>query len=69
MKFKTQAILTCVIGLAIGGSISIAKADDTDWLPSVICRENKVLVVFTKQNFYMKVNNIFCTYTDELVKL
>lgn len=70
MKFKTQAISTCIIGLILGGCISIARADEsTDWLPSVICKENKVFVVFTKQNFYMKVNNIFCTYSDELVKL
>ena len=69
MKFKTQAISTCIIGLLLGGFISIAKADDTAWLPSMICKENRVFVVFTKQNFYMKVNNIFCTYTNELVKL
>lgn len=37
MKFKTQAISTCIIGLILGGSISIAKADDdTSWLPSLI---------------------------------
>lgn len=69
MKFKTQAISTYIIGLLLGGFISIAKADDTAWLPSVICKENRVFVVFTKQNFYMKVNNIFCTYNEDLVKL
>jgi hypothetical protein len=70
MKFKNQLITACVTGLLIGGTISTVKADETqDWLPSVICKDNRVYVVFTKQSFYIKVNNIFCTYNEDLVKL
>lgn len=70
MKFKTQAISTCVIGLLLGGSISIARADDTtDWLPDVVCKQNTVYVVFKQHKLTMKVNGIFCTYNEDLVKL
>lgn len=67
MKFKHQLITACLVGFLLGGGVSLAKADEsTDWLPSVVCKDNKVHVVFTKQNFYMRVNNIFCTYIEDL---
>lgn len=70
MKFKAQLFYSCLLGLFLGASISAAKADSIeDVLPSVICKDNRIYVVFTQQKFYMKVNNIFCSYHEDLVKL
>jgi hypothetical protein len=74
MRFTKQLIISCALGLALGATSGLAKAEpdlkDFNLEPfKIVCVKNKVYAVWEHRNLVVKIDGIFCTNIEDLVKL
>ena len=74
MKFPKQLLLSSILGLALGATSGLAKAETNtkDFNPEpfkILCVKNKLYVVWEHRDLVIHVKGVFCTYDEELVEI
>jgi hypothetical protein len=74
MNFSKQLLLSCVLGLTLGATSDLAKAEpdlkDFNLEPfKIVCVKNKVYAVWEHRNLVVKIDGIFCSNIEDLVEL
>jgi hypothetical protein len=74
MKFTKQLIISCVLGIALGATSGLVKAEQNlkDFNPEpfkVVCVKNKLYVVWEHRELVIQVKGIFCSDDEDIVKL
>jgi hypothetical protein len=74
MTFSKQLLLSCVLGLALGATSGLAKAEpdlkDFNLEPfKVVCVKNSLYLVWEHRDLVVQIKGIFCSNTEYLVNL
>jgi hypothetical protein len=64
---KNKLIVFLVFALFATGAVSQRIPSWMVELPTVLCLENRIYVVWHKSELYLKVNDIFCSNNEDLV--
>jgi hypothetical protein len=74
MKLTKQLLLSCILGLTLGATSGLAKAEPNtkDFNPEpfkVVCVKNSLYLVWEHRDLVVQIKGIFCSNTEDLVKL